>query len=78
MIPALVEQELQVLSIAPSLLRSFPSKNAGICAPPPGQYLQRMKGQTMMSEAKLFNNFRIWAAVGTAVLYVFLAATGNA
>lgn len=31
-----------------------------------------------MSEAKHFTNFRIWAAVGTAVLYVFLAATGKA
>jgi hypothetical protein len=31
-----------------------------------------------MSETQQFNNFLIWAAVGTAVLYVFLAATGNA
>ena len=31
-----------------------------------------------MSETQQFKNFRIWAAVGTAVLYVFLAATGNA
>jgi hypothetical protein len=31
-----------------------------------------------MSDAQQFKNFRIWAALGTALLYVFLAATGNA
>ena len=31
-----------------------------------------------MSDMQQFKNFRIWAAVGTAVLYVLLAATGNA
>jgi len=30
-----------------------------------------------MSEQQ-YKSFRIWAAVGTAVLYIFLAATGNA
>jgi hypothetical protein len=31
-----------------------------------------------MGETQQFRNFRIWAAVGTVVLYVFLAITGNA
>jgi hypothetical protein len=31
-----------------------------------------------MSDIQHYKNFRIWAAVGTAVIYVFLAATGNA
>ena len=31
-----------------------------------------------MSETQQFKSFRIWAALGTALLYVFLAATGNA
>ena len=31
-----------------------------------------------MSETQQFNNFRIWAALGTVVLYILLAATGNA
>ena len=43
-----------------------------------GNIKKGIKRANEMSDAKLFNNFRIWAAVGTAVLYVFLAATGNA
>lgn len=31
-----------------------------------------------MSEIQQFKDFRIWAALATALLYVFLAATGNA
>jgi hypothetical protein len=31
-----------------------------------------------MSETQQFKSFRIWAAVGVALLYVVLAATGNA
>jgi hypothetical protein len=31
-----------------------------------------------MGEIEQFKNFRIWAALGTAVLYIFLAITGNA
>ena len=31
-----------------------------------------------MSEKQQFKNFRIWAAVGVALVYVFLAASGNA
>jgi hypothetical protein len=31
-----------------------------------------------MSETKQFKSFRIWAALGVALLYVFLAASGNA
>jgi hypothetical protein len=37
-----------------------------------------LKGLTKMGETQQFRNFRIWVAVGTAVLYVFLAMTGNA
>jgi hypothetical protein len=31
-----------------------------------------------MSETEQFKNFRIWAAVGVALLYMVLAASGNA
>jgi hypothetical protein len=31
-----------------------------------------------MSESRQFQNFRIWAAVGVALLYVVLAISGNA
>jgi hypothetical protein len=31
-----------------------------------------------MSETQQFKNFRIWAAVGVALLYLVLAASGNA
>jgi len=31
-----------------------------------------------MSETAQFKNFRIWAAVGVALLYIVLAASGNA
>jgi hypothetical protein len=31
-----------------------------------------------MSQKQHYKNFRIWAAVGIAIIYVFLAATGNA
>jgi hypothetical protein len=37
-----------------------------------------MEGEAMMSEMQQFRNFRIWAAVGIAALYILLAATGNA
>jgi uncharacterized membrane protein (DUF441 family) len=37
-----------------------------------------MKGQDEMSETQQFKNFRLWVALATAILYVFLAATGNA
>ncbi|HEY1940016.1 MAG TPA: hypothetical protein VGJ33_18965 [Candidatus Angelobacter sp.] len=36
-----------------------------------------MKGQDEMSKAEEYTNFRIWAAVVTVVVYLFLAATGN-
>jgi hypothetical protein len=36
-----------------------------------------MKGQDEMSKAEEYTNFRIWAAVVTMVVYLFLAATGN-
>jgi len=38
----------------------------------------RMKRTDEMSETQQFKNFRIWAAVGVALLYVVLAASGNA
>jgi hypothetical protein len=38
----------------------------------------RMKRTGEMSETQQFKNFRIWAAVGVALLYVVLAVTGNA
>ena len=31
-----------------------------------------------MSESQQFKNFRIWAAVGVALVYVVLAISGNA
>ena len=31
-----------------------------------------------MSETQQFKNFRIWAAVGVALVYVILAVSGNA
>ena len=31
-----------------------------------------------MGESTEMNKFRIWLAVGTVVVYVFLAVTGNA
>jgi uncharacterized membrane protein (DUF441 family) len=31
-----------------------------------------------MSETQQFKNFRIWAAVGVALVYVVLAVSGNA
>ena len=31
-----------------------------------------------MSEMQQLKSFRIWAALATVVIYVFLAATGNA
>jgi len=31
-----------------------------------------------MSEAQQFKNFRIWAAVGVALVYVIMAVSGNA
>jgi hypothetical protein len=36
------------------------------------------KGQNRMSETQQFKNFRIWAAVGVALVYVILAVSGNA
>jgi hypothetical protein len=36
------------------------------------------EGANEMSNIQHYKNFRIWAAVGTAIIYVFLAATGNA
>jgi heme A synthase len=38
----------------------------------------RMKRTDEMSETQQFKNFRIWAAVGVALLYLVLAASGNA
>jgi hypothetical protein len=37
-----------------------------------------MKGRDEMSKAGDYTNFRIWAAAVTVVVYLFLAATGNA
>jgi hypothetical protein len=31
-----------------------------------------------MSDRQQFKNFRIWAALGVALIYVVLAVTGNA
>jgi hypothetical protein len=31
-----------------------------------------------MGETQQFTNFRIWAALAVAVLYILLASTGNA
>jgi hypothetical protein len=36
------------------------------------------KGRHEMSESRQFQNFRIWAAVGVALVYVVLAISGNA
>ena len=38
----------------------------------------RMKRTNEMSDTQQFKNFRIWAAVGVALIYVVLAVTGNA
>jgi heme A synthase len=38
----------------------------------------RMKRTDEMSETQQFKSFRIWAAVGVALLYLVLAASGNA
>jgi hypothetical protein len=38
----------------------------------------RTKDGNEMSESRQFQNFRIWAAVGVALVYVVLAISGNA
>jgi hypothetical protein len=50
---------------------------SGDCGSSPIQFWDE-KGHDAMSETQQFKNFRIWAALGTALLYVFLTATGNA
>lgn len=43
--------------------------------PPPFEFKERTDE---MSESQQFKNFRIWAAVGVALVYVVLAVSGNA
>jgi hypothetical protein len=46
-----------------------------VYGPPP--FIPRTK-DVEMGETQDFKNFRIWAALGVALVYILLAASGNA